>query len=354
MTISMASPSMTSACFSWPLPAPLASAALVASRRASVILARDGKIFLLIMVILVVVSSSWHANAMLIAVSSLSPVSTHTAMPARDMSAIAVGTPDCSLSSMAVEPSSVRSFSIMPISRSISLGSSRSFFSSSVAEPHAAMYSECHRSNDASSTSLQPSTSVRSPSLEWSFMCASVRVTSCSCPTRSSLSITLSAPLESSWILPVASSRRIVDMRLRADEKSSTESTVNDMTEFDLVSVTKIWSLSRFVNSKPKKAAAATSAASSGDAAESLGLPSTSSRTTVWHSASSRKNWRQRSACVSAPLSALCSSGPSKLTALMPPPGGPVGASSARSESTDTACPRRARRARPISVWPRP
>lgn len=43
----------------------------------------------------------------------------------------------CSLSSIAVEPRSTRSCSISPISRSISLGSSRSFFSNSVAEPRA-------------------------------------------------------------------------------------------------------------------------------------------------------------------------------------------------------------------------
>ena len=50
--------------------------------------------------------------------------------------------------------------------------------------------------------------------------------TSLSCPADSSLSMTLSAPLDRIWILPVASSRSTTDIRFRADEKSRTASTV--------------------------------------------------------------------------------------------------------------------------------
>lgn len=82
-----------------------------------VIISRFGWVFLLIIVILVEVSSNchtqrghglvhtrsrrevllhtWQAKAMLMAVSSLSPVSTHTEMPALDISAMAEGTPIC-------------------------------------------------------------------------------------------------------------------------------------------------------------------------------------------------------------------------------------------------------------------
>mmetsp|Transcript_71799 Transcript_71799/g.226843 ORF Transcript_71799/g.226843 Transcript_71799/m.226843 type:complete len:223 (-) Transcript_71799:112-780(-) len=55
---------------------------------------------------------SEHAKPMFMAVSLLSPVSTHSLMPARARTAMQSGTPSCSLSSMAVEPRRVRSFSI--------------------------------------------------------------------------------------------------------------------------------------------------------------------------------------------------------------------------------------------------
>mmetsp|Transcript_19543 Transcript_19543/g.46669 ORF Transcript_19543/g.46669 Transcript_19543/m.46669 type:complete len:204 (+) Transcript_19543:1203-1814(+) len=49
-----------------------------------------------------------HETAMLMAVSSLSPVSTHTLSPAESIASTVVPTPSCSLSSTAVAPSSVR------------------------------------------------------------------------------------------------------------------------------------------------------------------------------------------------------------------------------------------------------
>ena len=54
-----------------------------------------------------------HACAMLMAVSCLSPVSTHTAIPPRIICSIVSGTPSWSLSSMAVAPTRKRSFSMI-------------------------------------------------------------------------------------------------------------------------------------------------------------------------------------------------------------------------------------------------
>ena len=55
---------------------------------------------------------SEHACPILIAVSCLSPVSTQTAMFAFMSCSMVRGTPTCNLSSIAVEPNSVRSFSM--------------------------------------------------------------------------------------------------------------------------------------------------------------------------------------------------------------------------------------------------
>jgi hypothetical protein len=104
----------------------------------------------------------------------------------------------------------------------------------------------------------------------------------------------------------------------------------------------------RSTNSKPKCCAAATSADSSGDDAESLRSPSTVSLTTVWHSA----RWRKKSRhCASPPARAASSSGPSKLTSWNSPPLSPPLVS---STALCGACPSRLSRARPISVVPLP
>ena len=71
--------------------------------------------------------SSWHATAMLIAVSSLSPVSIHTFTPAPCRASTHVPTPSCSLSSIAVHPSSrrfVSTFGKKPVSQTFN-GSKR-------------------------------------------------------------------------------------------------------------------------------------------------------------------------------------------------------------------------------------
>mmetsp|Transcript_20084 Transcript_20084/g.50048 ORF Transcript_20084/g.50048 Transcript_20084/m.50048 type:complete len:201 (-) Transcript_20084:2312-2914(-) len=62
---------------------------------------------------------SEHACPMLIAVSCLSPVSTHTEMPARIICSMHHGTPSCSLSSIAVAPTRKRSFSMSSAMASI-------------------------------------------------------------------------------------------------------------------------------------------------------------------------------------------------------------------------------------------
>mmetsp|Transcript_36314 Transcript_36314/g.89463 ORF Transcript_36314/g.89463 Transcript_36314/m.89463 type:complete len:244 (+) Transcript_36314:869-1600(+) len=97
-----------------------------------------------------------HAWPMLMAVSCLSPVSTHTAMPARISCSMHCGTPSCSLSSMAVAPSRMSSFSM--ISAVASIFSSR--FSSDCA---AAVYVLFHSAYCASLSSRLARHSVRSP-----------------------------------------------------------------------------------------------------------------------------------------------------------------------------------------------
>ena len=197
----------------------------------------------------VLVSSIWHAKAMLIAVSSLSPVSTHSAIPPRAMSATHFGTPSWSLSSSAVEPSSVSSPSSSAPSRSISFGSSRSFFSCSFTSAIAAAYLAAHASYTSGSSSREATTSVRRPSFEWSTIAFSVACTSASWPGLSNPSITESAPcatwrnshdgppssfgmhgararaLVSSSMVFDPSSRTTTDIRRLADENSSMSST---------------------------------------------------------------------------------------------------------------------------------
>mmetsp|Transcript_67899 Transcript_67899/g.112869 ORF Transcript_67899/g.112869 Transcript_67899/m.112869 type:complete len:241 (-) Transcript_67899:1478-2200(-) len=148
-TISSASPSMTRARFGRALPVISALRKSSAYCRAPA-LSRSWILSLLVcdfaltISMCVVWSNSWHAYAILIAVSSLSPVRTHSEMPARPRSAMHAGTPTCSLSSMAVEPSSFRSTSIRSHSLSISFGSSRAFFSSSSVDWMARRYSCDH------------------------------------------------------------------------------------------------------------------------------------------------------------------------------------------------------------------
>mmetsp|Transcript_4484 Transcript_4484/g.11827 ORF Transcript_4484/g.11827 Transcript_4484/m.11827 type:complete len:220 (-) Transcript_4484:1200-1859(-) len=122
-------------------------------------------------------------------------------------------------------------------------------------------------------------------------------------------------------------------------------------------------------NSMPKKAAADTSAASSGDDAEKRFSLPTCSMTTVWQSARRRRKSRHLSRCSTpaSPRSAAKSSGPSNDTGAdsFPPPAplAPVPAQAAPALLCGPLPPRapsggsrpsRARRARPISVLPCP
>mmetsp|Transcript_65476 Transcript_65476/g.129684 ORF Transcript_65476/g.129684 Transcript_65476/m.129684 type:complete len:239 (-) Transcript_65476:521-1237(-) len=231
---------------------------------------------------------------MLMAVSSLSPVSTHVATPARLRSAMARGTPICSLSSMAVEPRRVRSRSISSSKLSIRLGTSLSFFSSSTTEVSAARYFSDHAAYAVSSSSFSASTSVRRPSLACPSMSLSVFALSSavSLSTFSSPIMMLSAPLESSLTFFVDGSDTMTDMRFRAEVNSSTSSRSNvRSTSLPVVSrsLTTTLPCCLLTNSMPKCVAAATSADSSGDDADRRLTPSISSTTTVWQRARSWK-----------------------------------------------------------------
>mmetsp|Transcript_20101 Transcript_20101/g.41259 ORF Transcript_20101/g.41259 Transcript_20101/m.41259 type:complete len:319 (+) Transcript_20101:1758-2714(+) len=90
------------------------------------------------------------------AVVSLSPVNTHTLMPAFLRCAMASGTPSCRRSSSPVHPSSTKSLSRLAAAASMALCRSRD----SVAAFHCA----CHLRASATLSFRYPSTSVRRPS----------------------------------------------------------------------------------------------------------------------------------------------------------------------------------------------
>ena len=84
--------------------------------------------------------SSEQAMPMFTAVSCLSPVSTHTPMPAAFSEAMVSGTPSWRRSSMPDEPTSVRSRSSSSMRRSMRLRSPRSRFFTSALERSALRY----------------------------------------------------------------------------------------------------------------------------------------------------------------------------------------------------------------------
>mmetsp|Transcript_6534 Transcript_6534/g.12569 ORF Transcript_6534/g.12569 Transcript_6534/m.12569 type:complete len:233 (+) Transcript_6534:1692-2390(+) len=151
-----------------------------------------------VMMICSIYSSGWRrrqATAMLMAVSTLSPVRTQILMPALARSAMQAGTPSCSLSSMAEAPRSLRSFSRSSARRSILLLFPMSLFSISVKFALAALKSLCHFSNQSLSSVLLQIMSVRSPSLAYSVMCSQVEPRSFSWLPLSLGIMTVSAPL---------------------------------------------------------------------------------------------------------------------------------------------------------------
>mmetsp|Transcript_36705 Transcript_36705/g.110928 ORF Transcript_36705/g.110928 Transcript_36705/m.110928 type:complete len:243 (-) Transcript_36705:254-982(-) len=92
-----------------------------------------------------------------LAVSNLSPVSTHSLMPASRIRTMVCWTPTCSLSSMALTPTISRPCSIF----SAAAASASSRFVIAVC---AARYSVRHDSNSSGRKTRRPSTNVRKPS----------------------------------------------------------------------------------------------------------------------------------------------------------------------------------------------
>ena len=100
--------------------------------------------------------SRLQVRAMEMAVSSLSPVSIHTWMPASRRASIVSGTPSCSLSSTAVAPSSSRFVS----SRAAQAPTFSDRFSS---DTLASLYSLAHSFHSSSASTRRPTQRVRKP-----------------------------------------------------------------------------------------------------------------------------------------------------------------------------------------------
>mmetsp|Transcript_7573 Transcript_7573/g.22358 ORF Transcript_7573/g.22358 Transcript_7573/m.22358 type:complete len:341 (-) Transcript_7573:1575-2597(-) len=192
---------------------------------------------------------------MLIAVSCLSPVIIQTRMPPSIRVSIASGTPSCSLSSMAVTPSS--SICTSSCSAAAAMRASRSS-----SEEAACSYFRCHASHSPASSTLVAMTRVRRPFTEKAcrFSCVSASSFS-SVPARSRGSITASEPLHSSLMVP-SGERATTDMRARSELNSNSTST-SCVTRCPW-KLMVIWERVRPMNSKPSCRAPSTSATSSG------------------------------------------------------------------------------------------
>mmetsp|Transcript_21214 Transcript_21214/g.47118 ORF Transcript_21214/g.47118 Transcript_21214/m.47118 type:complete len:203 (-) Transcript_21214:212-820(-) len=164
-------------------------------------------------------STRLQATAMLIAVSSLSPVSTHTLTPACTIISMAWGTPSCSLSSMAVAPTMSKSCSISSSNDSIRFGSPFLRLSSSARSVLALAYLLAQARYLPASTCATATTKHLSPSLENWFMSASVLARrGAGALGDRRVYIMESAPLHTTFTCP-SRSRMTTDMRLRAEEK---------------------------------------------------------------------------------------------------------------------------------------
>mmetsp|Transcript_7012 Transcript_7012/g.17725 ORF Transcript_7012/g.17725 Transcript_7012/m.17725 type:complete len:470 (-) Transcript_7012:1003-2412(-) len=227
-----------------------------------------------------------HASLMLMAVSILSPVRTHTFTPACSSDAMASGTPSCSLSSIADTPSTVSPCSTS--SASAACASCRPWICSAAAS---------HRANHSwkapGSSSRYATYSTRRPSTAKSRACCSASCT-CGCAGSKRGTTTASAPLHSSSSRP-SGVRTTTDIRLRSLVNSSTHS--SSCASVSPCTRTCSTPSSRRRNSNPLSAATPTSALSSGEVDEYTRFPPRSSASTVWHSANTRKNMRQRSPC---------------------------------------------------------
>mmetsp|Transcript_69932 Transcript_69932/g.221563 ORF Transcript_69932/g.221563 Transcript_69932/m.221563 type:complete len:340 (-) Transcript_69932:1692-2711(-) len=214
-------------------------------------------------------ASRLQLSAMEHAVSSLSPVSIHTLMPAPKRSAMASGTPSCSLSSTAVAPRRTRS-------RSRASAASASISSRPVRETCARWKPACQLANSSSLTSRAATQSVRYPARHMVSMCAWVasRTPPGGCCAARRGNITLSAPLLRRR-MPPPGARHTTLIRLRALVKSSSASTSYSRGTREAAgppgrapaSLTRTLSLVRSASTTPSLAAPSTSASSSGEAA---------------------------------------------------------------------------------------
>mmetsp|Transcript_7063 Transcript_7063/g.13837 ORF Transcript_7063/g.13837 Transcript_7063/m.13837 type:complete len:356 (+) Transcript_7063:1800-2867(+) len=116
-----------------------------------------------------------HAQAMFLAVPTLSPVSIQILVPASRKSARISGTPSCSLSSMAVAPCSVSPLSSCSCSSVMRHGSPDLYAATSDGLLNASRYLARHSSSSGSSrlaqTSVRSATSAHSPSKSESASC---------------------------------------------------------------------------------------------------------------------------------------------------------------------------------------
>mmetsp|Transcript_8108 Transcript_8108/g.18488 ORF Transcript_8108/g.18488 Transcript_8108/m.18488 type:complete len:285 (-) Transcript_8108:908-1762(-) len=284
---------------------------------------------------------------MLTAVPTLSPVSIQTLTPPFRREEIASPTPSCSLSSIAVAPTSTRSFSIpaMACSRACCR------FSRTMS---AACMPSAHARYLASGSTACATKSVRRPSFTYSSRWALVASSIAGSFTAGSLSsrsrITLSAPLVKSMSDPSAI-RTMTEDRLRSEENSRLCRMVNATSSPSMFSVTSsCLARTRLKKARPQCLAAYTRAASSGLEAERMTWPSgPSSGITSWFRARERKNscvrWA-RGWLLSAKMADI--SGSTKFTL------GVLGSSGLRTGSAGMGRLLRNRKARPISVVPWP
>mmetsp|Transcript_144952 Transcript_144952/g.361558 ORF Transcript_144952/g.361558 Transcript_144952/m.361558 type:complete len:281 (+) Transcript_144952:992-1834(+) len=156
-------------------------------------------------------SSNLHDLAISTAVSTLSPVSTHTRIPASRSVAIVDGTRSCNRSSRAVMPTYVRPSSMAAASRSsLALRSSMALFASA----HRARQAE----KSAGGMVLRATTSVRRPCRENS---AKAWVACAGSGSLSKPAMTLSAPLVVTTALPSLRAATTL-MRARSEVKPRT------------------------------------------------------------------------------------------------------------------------------------
>uniref|UniRef100_A0A2P2MG51 Uncharacterized protein MANES_10G072200 n=1 Tax=Rhizophora mucronata TaxID=61149 RepID=A0A2P2MG51_RHIMU len=132
---------------------------LHSTKASSKLFLHDSFELLLMIIWVILLVRSFEEYPIDMAVSCLSPVKTHTLIPAILRDSMASGTPSCSLSSMAEAPSILRLFSIL-------LATLRSNAALPIKAVLAASKATCHCSKSESLNSRIPMTSVLNPSDE--------------------------------------------------------------------------------------------------------------------------------------------------------------------------------------------